>query len=160
FVPEGDRKYPAVLALHGYNGSPQGVLQAFIDSKSRAARTGLDGFVIAPEAHGNAFYRGPGEYEALAVLELVRDLYPLAPDRISVTGVSMGGTGAAQLGLRYSDTFSAAAPLCGYHSYFIRKDTSDRPLRPWEISQMHHWSTASWAGNGRHLPLYVAHGLK
>lgn len=160
FVPEGGRKYPAVLALHGYNGSPQGVLQAFIDSKSRAARTGLDGFVIAPEAHGNAFYRGPGEYEALAVLELVRDLYPLAPDRISVTGVSMGGTGAAQLGLRYSDTFSAAAPLCGYHSYFIRKDTSDRPLRPWEISQMHHWSTASWAGNGRHLPLYVAHGLK
>ncbi|HEU5076936.1 MAG TPA: alpha/beta hydrolase-fold protein [Polyangiaceae bacterium] len=160
FAATGGRKYPAVLALHGYDGSPQGVLEAFIDDKSRNARPGIDGFVIAPEAHGNAFYRGPGEYEAMAVLDLVRELYPVDPERTSVTGVSMGGTGSAELGLRYSDTFSAAAPLCGYHSYFIRRDTRDRPLRPWEVAQMHHWSTASWAGNGRHLPLHVAHGLK
>ena len=160
FDTKSGRKYPAVLALHGYDGSPQGVLQAFVDSKSRDARPGVDGFVIAPEAHGNAFYRGAGEYEAMAVLNLVRELYPLDPDRTSVTGVSMGGTGTAELALRYADTFSAAAPLCGYHSYFIRRDTSDRPLRPWEVARMHHWSTASWAGNGRHVPLYVAHGLK
>lgn len=160
FDARSARKYPAVLALHGYNGSPEGVLQAFIDDKSRTARPGVDGFVIAPEAHGNAFYRGPGEYEAMAVLNLVRELYPVDEARTSVTGVSMGGTGSAELALRYADTFSAAAPLCGYHSYFIRKDTSGRTLRPWEVARMHHWSTASWAGNGRHLPLYVAHGLQ
>ncbi len=160
FDAKSGRKYPAVLTLHGYDGTPRGVLEAFLDSKSRDARPGVDGFVIAPEAHGNAFYRGPGEYEAMAVLNLVRELYPVDADRTSVTGVSMGGTGTAELALRYADTFSAAAPLCGYHSYFIRKDTSARPLRPWEIARMHHWSTASWAGNGRDLPLYVAHGLK
>lgn len=160
FDRKSGRKYPAVLALHGYDGSPQGVLQAFVDSKSRDARPGIDGFVIAPEAHGNAFYRGPGEYEAMAVLNLVRALYPVDPERTSVTGVSMGGTGSAELAFRYADTFSAAAPLCGYHSYFVRRDTQGRPLRPWELSQMHHWSTASWAGNGRHLPLFVAHGQK
>jgi len=160
FDPKSGRKYPSVLALHGYDGSPQGVLQAFVDSKSRDARPGIDGFVIAPEAHGNAFYRGAGEYEAMAVLNLVRELYPIDPERTSVTGVSMGGTGTAELAFRYADTFSAAAPLCGYHSYFVRKDTQGRPLRPWEVAQMHHWSTSSWAGNGRHLPLFVAHGLQ
>jgi len=160
FDRKSGRKYPAVLALHGYDGSPQGVLQAFLDSKSRDARPGIDGLVIAPEAHGNAFYRGPGEYEAMAVLHLVRELYPVDPERTSVTGVSMGGTGSAELAFRYADTFSAAAPLCGYHSYFVRRDTQGRPLRPWEIAQMHHWSPASWAGNGRHVPLFVAHGLQ
>ena len=160
FEPGGNKRYPAVLALHGYNGTPQGILQAFIDSKSMRASPLVDGFVIAPEAHGNSFYRGPGEFEAMAVLERARRLYPIDSDRISVTGVSMGGTGAAHLALRYPDVFSAAAPLCGYHSYFIRRDVQGRVLRSWEESRMHHWSTASWADNGRHVPLFVAHGTR
>lgn len=158
--PNASRRYPAVLALHGYNGTPQGITQAFLDTHSDAPKAGIDGFVIAPEAHGNAFYRGPGEYEAMAALELVKELFPIDPERISVTGVSMGGTGAAELALRYSDTFAAAAPLCGYQSYFIRRDVQGRTIRPWETARMQHWSPASWADNGDHLPLYVAHGLR
>ncbi len=160
FEPGQAKRYPAVLALHGYNGSPQGILQAFVDTKSKRASPRVDGFVIAPEAHGNAFYRGPGEFEAMAVLERVRRMYPIDENRISVTGVSMGGTGAAHLALRYPDVFSAAAPLCGYHSYFIRRDVQGKPLRSWEEARMHHWSTASWADNGRHIPLFVAHGTR
>lgn len=160
FVPGTQKRYPLVLALHGYNGSPQGIIEAFLDSKSRSAKAEVDGFVVAPEAHGNTFYRGPGEYEAMSVLRLVRETFPIDEARISVTGVSMGGTGAAQLALRYSDTFAAAAPFCGYHSYFIRRDTRDRQLRDWERGRMHHWSTSSWAANGRHLPLFVAHGTQ
>ncbi len=160
YDPTSDQSYPAVLALHGYNGSPKGITQAFLDSKSDKARPSVNGFVIAPEAHGNAFYRGPGEYEAMDVLALARRLYHIDASRIGITGVSMGGTGAAQLALRYSDKFSSAAPLCGYHSYFIRHDTSGREIRPWEEARMHHWSTSSWAANGRHLPLFVAQGTR
>ena len=72
----------------------------------------------------------------------------------------MGGTGTAELALRYADQFAAAAPLCGYHSFFTRRDTKNRRLRSWEIGRMHHWSTSSWVENGRHLPLFVAHGTK
>lgn len=158
FDPAGARNYALVLALHGYNGSPEGIMHAFLDSHSQNASASVDGFVIAPMAHGNAFYRGPGEHEAMRVLGLAKRLYPIDPARVAITGVSMGGTGAAQLALTYPDEFAAAAPLCGYHSYFIRRDTRDRPLRPWEKARMEHWSTSRWVANGHHLPLFVAHG--
>src|SRR5262249_36498920 len=54
----------------------------------------------------------------------------------------------------------AAAPLCGYQSYFVRRDTAKRPIRPWETEQMHHFSPASFAERGRNLPMWVAHGTK
>jgi poly(3-hydroxybutyrate) depolymerase len=154
------RRYPLVVALHGYNGTPSSVLSAFldVDPHSRAAK--LDGFVLAPNAYGNAFYRGPGEHEVLSALDWVLAKYPIDRERVSITGVSMGGTGSAFIALRHADRFSAASPLCGYHSYFVRRDTSKRPTRPWEEARMHHWSPASWAENGRNLPLYVAHGTK
>ncbi len=147
-------RFPLVIALHGLNGSEQGILDAFLDSKR------VDGFVIAPYAHGNAFYRGPGERQVLATLEWALRRYPIDPDRVSVTGVSMGGTGTAHLALYYADRFSAAAPLCGYQSYFVRRDTSNRPLRPWERDRMAHWSPTSIAERGQYLPMWVAHGTK
>jgi len=160
FDPKNGKRYPAVLALHGHNGSPKGILDAFVDNHSLDATRSVTGFVLAPEAHGNAFYRGPGEHEAMAVLALAKRVYPIDDSRVAVTGVSMGGTGTAQLALRYSDDFAAAAPLCGYHSYFIRRDTRGKALSSWETARMHHWSTSSWAANGRHVPLFVAHGTR
>ncbi len=149
---------PLVLLLHGLNGSPAGVMKAYLDQQSDAPRVGS--FVVAPFAHGNAFYRGPGELAAMASVDFVKQQFSIDHRRISVTGVSMGGTGTAHLALRYADRFSAAAPLCGYHSFFVRRDTSGRRIRPWEADRMRHWSPASWAENGQQVPLYVAHGTK
>lgn len=158
FAPGGQKRYPLVVLLHGLNGTPERIMEAFLDTKSRAPSVG--GFVLAPHAHGNAFYRGPGEREVMAAVDWALATYPIDPLRVSVSGVSMGGTGAAHLGLYYAERFSAAAPLCGYHSYFVRRDTKNRPIRPWETERMHHWSPASLAERGRNLPLRVAHGTK
>lgn len=154
FAKEPNAKFPLVVALHGLNGTEQGIMDAFLDS------TRVDGFVIAPYAHGNAFYRGPGEREVMAAVEWALARYPIDPDRVSITGVSMGGTGTGHIGLRYADRFSAAAPLCGYHSFFVRRDTANRPIRPWEREQMQEYSPASIAERGRSLPMWVAHGTK
>jgi len=151
-------RYPLVLLLHGYTGSPASVMRAFLDSASDQPR--VDGIVLAPHAHGDAFYRDAGEAATLASLEWALATLPVDPDRVSVTGVSMGGTGTGYMALRYPDRFSAASPLCGYHSYFIRRDTSKRPIRAWERDRMHHWSPASWAENGRHVPMFVAQGTQ
>jgi predicted esterase len=160
YASHPERRHPLVVVLHGYNGTPSSVLRAFLDlgPGSRAAK--VDGFVLAPNAFGNAFYRGPAEHEVLAAIDWALRVYPIDPLRVSITGVSMGGTGSAFIALRHADRFSAASPLCGYHSYFVRRDTKNRPLRPWERHRMHHWSPTSFAENGRNLPLYVAHGTK
>jgi predicted esterase len=151
-------RLPLVVALHGLNGTPSRIMEAFLDSKSTAPS--VDGFVLAPYAHGNAFYRGPGELEVMQALDWMLATYPIDPDRVAITGVSMGGTGTGHLALRYAERFSRAAPLCGYHSFFVRRDTHHRPLRAWERERMHHWSPASWAENGNNLPMWVAHGTK
>ena len=160
FDPRAKRRYPLVVALHGYNGAPHGVMRAFLDSDSHGAVSGVDGFVLAPYAYGNAFYRGPGEHEVMRSLDWAMKTFPVDPERVSITGVSMGGTGTAQLAFFYADRFSALSPLCGYQSYFIRHDTSHRPLRPWEKDRMRHWSPTSWAENGRNMPMFLAQGTK
>jgi Putative esterase len=158
YAPGGAHRYPLVVVLHGYNGYPRRVMRAFLDSDS--STPAVDGFVLAPHAFGNAFYRGPGEHETMRAIDWVMKTYPIDPDRVSITGVSMGGTGTAELAFFHAGRFAAAAPLCGYQSYFVRHDTSGRPIRPWERARMQHWSPASWAENGRNLPLYLAQGTR
>ena len=49
------------------------------------------------------------------------------PDRISITGISMGGFGSWSMLARYPDFFSAAAPICGGGvSWYINTKT---PIR-------------------------------
>ncbi len=157
--PDAEVRYPLVVVLHGYNSTPQRALRAFLDQKG-TLRPRVNGFVLAPAAHGNSFYRGAGEASVLSALDFTLAQFPVDPDRVAITGASMGGTGAAEIALHHVDRFSAAAPLCGYHSYFVRRDTQGQPLLPWERALMHRFSTTSWADSGLHLPLYVAQGTK
>ncbi len=152
------RRYPLVVVLHGYRGNPGRVMAAFLGTESTRPHPGVDGFVLAPNAHGDSFYRGPGETEVLDLLDWVLATYPIDPDRVSITGISMGGTGASHFALRYPDRFAAAAALAGYHSYFVRRDIRGRRLRAWERHELTRWSPASWAENGHDLFLYVAQG--
>jgi hypothetical protein len=113
--------------------------------------------LVAPFGHGDAFYRHAGEDDVLRVLEEVRGAYRTDLDRTYMTGLSMGGIGAASVPFHVPDLFAAAAPLCGYHSYLIRSDTRG-VRRPWEQYLMEYRSNASWAENGLHLPLYIVQG--
>lgn len=158
YRPNGATRYPLVVLLHGYDGTPERIMTAFFGTDSKRPRPGVDGFVLAPAAHGNAFYRGPGETEVVDAIDWVVTHYPVDPDRISIAGHSMGGTGAAEIGLHYANRFSSIASLAGYHSYFVRRDVQGRPLRAWEWAELVRYSPASFAENGRDIPLYVAQG--
>jgi len=158
FSTADSKPQPLVVALHGYDGSPRRIMEAFLDNAGEGPTVG--GFVIAPEAHGNAFYRGAGERAVFDAIDWATATYPIDKSRISITGVSMGGTGAADIAFRDSERFSAAAPLCGYQSYFVRRDTAGKALRAWEKPLMHAFSPASLADSGHDIPLYVAHGTK
>jgi predicted esterase len=152
--------FPLVLVLHGYNGTPRRILDAFLDAEPGKPLNHVNGFVLAPAAHGNAFYRGPGERDVLELLNWALKSLPVDPSKVTITGASMGGTGTAEIALHYPDRFAAQAPLCGYQSYYVRRDTSGQPLRAWERKLMHRFSAASSADSGRHLPMHLAHGLK
>jgi predicted esterase len=176
YVPPGldrakDKKYPLVVLLHGLNSYPISIMRALfgLDDEKREpawkdrhfpSLPPVDAFVIAPYARGNTMYREIGEDDVLEAIAWARSAFPIDETRITVTGPSMGGIGAASLPFHFPHVFAAAAPLCGYHSYVIRADIASRPQRPWEKRLLEERSNVYWAENGEHLPLWIVHGRR
>ena len=165
------RTYPLVVALHGMNGYPLAMIRWLFggdDPKHDQAwedrHVGplppVDAFVIAPSGRGNTMYRDVGEEDVAEAIAWASATFPIDRTRITITGPSMGGIGAASIPLRRAGVFAAAEPLCGYHSLFVRRDVAGRPLRPWERFLAEERSAASWAENGEHLPLFIVHGTR
>jgi len=173
FVPpgyRGDRPWPVVVGLHGLNGNAHRMLPILVgqydasEDRTHAERVtppmpDVAALLVAPYGYGNTGFRQQGEYDVLRVTEEVARAYRTDPRRTYLTGLSMGGIGAAGVSLHNPDVFAAAAPLCGYHSYFVRGDTRG-PRRPWESFLMELRSNANWAENGMHLPMYIVQGTR
>jgi poly(3-hydroxybutyrate) depolymerase len=166
---ESERRYPLVVGLHGLNGRPMAMIRylfGFDDPKKEndwedrhlGELPPLDAFVVTPHTHGNTMGRDMGEDDVMRVLDWAEKTYPIDPDRVTITGMSMGGIASAAVALRHPDRFAAAEPLCGYHSYFVRRDVAGHPIRPWERILAEERSNVSWAYNGERLPLFIVHG--
>lgn len=172
--PDFDRakRYPLIVALHGMNGHPMQMLMwlfgrddpnhdgAWEDRHPRDDLPPLQAIVVAPDGHFNAMYREQGEDDVMRVLDWAIANYPVDEARVTITGPSMGGIGAAACALRHPDRFAAAEPLCGYHSYFVRGDIGGRPMRSWERRVAEERSNSYWAENGQLIPLYIVHGTR
>ncbi|MEO6417782.1 MAG: prolyl oligopeptidase family serine peptidase, partial [Polyangiaceae bacterium] len=164
-------KYPLIVALHGLNGKPMAMLRWFFgaddpkkdqdwEDRHLGVLPPLEAFVVTPNGHGNTMYRQLGQDDVMRALDDVMARYPIDATRVTVTGPSMGGIGAAAVAFRFPDRFAAAAPLCGYHSLFVRGDVKGKALRPWERFLGEERSNVAWASNGRDLPLMVVHGTQ
>ncbi len=171
YVPGTKKKFPLVVALHGLNGKPMAMMRWFFgqddpkreqdyEDRHVANLAPLDAFVITPNAYGNTMYRDLGEDDPMRVLDRIAARFPIDENRVTITGPSMGGIGAASIPFRHPDRFAAAEPLCGYHSYFVRRDIAGRPMRPWERVLAEERSNVDWALNGFALPLFIVHGTK
>ena len=141
YVPSGydaGSPWPLVVNLHGTSAgaSPEFVGQT---SEHYTADENAS-FVWAAERHGAILatphgrgiteFRGMGEHDVFRVIEEVRERYSVDGDRISLTGLSMGGTGTIELALHHPGFFAAAAPVGAAHSF------------PW------------LAPNGQHIPFW------
>ncbi len=171
FRPGTRRTYPLVVALHGLNGKPMQMIRWFFgkddpghdgawEDRHATKLRALEAFVLAPSGHGNSMYREMGEDDVLRALSWVKERYPIDASRVTITGPSMGGIGAAAIPLRHPSLFAGAAPLCGYHSTFVRRDVMGKRLRPWEQLLAEERSNVEWARNGQRLPLYIVHGTR
>ena len=171
YKPNGTRKFPLVVGLHGLNGFSMGVMRWLFGGDDPKHEQGwedrhvgtlpqADAFVITPFGHGNSLYRELGEADIMHAVEWAMRRYPIDPTRVTITGMSMGGIGSAAVPLHRPHVFAAAEPLCGYHSYLIRGDVSGHALRPWERYLAEERSNVLWAENGEHLPLFIVHGTQ
>ncbi len=103
-----------------------------------------------------------GRRDAIEVLDRVQRVHGTEPSRTYLTGHSMGGHGAWQLGATYPDRFAALAPSAGWISFASygggrraapSNDVQRLLLRAWASSD-----TLAMATNYTHHGIYILHG--
>ena len=122
FIPrnyESTTNYPLVLFLHGSgqsgtdNGAQFQVASPLV-FVSNANQTNYPCFMVAPQCPTTRDWINPVMVEA--VLELLTTLqseFTIDPDRVYITGLSMGGLGTWALITRDPSRFAAAVPMSG-----------------------------------------------
>jgi enterochelin esterase-like enzyme len=127
YLPSGyeksERRYPVMYWLHGRGGSQQGV-PAFAERLTKAMETGKAPAMIVVFVNGlpTGGYRdsqdGKQPVESIAIKELIPHIdstYRTVATREGrlIEGFSMGGSGAAKWGFKFSETFGSAGIFAG-----------------------------------------------
>ena len=117
FVPNAyDKSKPAplVIALHGMGGDENSYFLAYGQGafKLEAEKRGY--IVACPKGRKPAsMYMGDAEKDVMDVIAEMRRDYNIDPNRIYLTGHSMGGFGTWSVAMSHPDVFAAIAPVSG-----------------------------------------------
>ena len=133
--------WPLIVALHGaFSDHRHNLRRVFgLDNRPRendaeASRNELPlpdvpALVVSPFGRGELMgYDGLGGDDVMRVIADVRRAYDVDPERISLTGLSMGGGGTWQIGLRHPELFAALAPVCAVADYRRMVQPPDAPF--------------------------------
>jgi predicted peptidase len=120
FVPHdysGDKSVPAILFLHGAGRRGTDGRSQIIGGLANAIRERKETFpflVVFPQAREDEGWtpESAGGQRALAILKQVQSEYHIDPDRITLTGVSMGGQGTWSIAASEPNRWSAIVPIC------------------------------------------------
>ncbi len=118
------RKYPLVISLHAEEtnhavnlvqlfglGIPQTQIGLAL-GRGFPRLPDIDYIVACPFARGSIGYQGIAERDTYDVLADVERRYPIDPDRVYLTGISMGGGGALWLALTRPDVWAGVVAIC------------------------------------------------
>jgi predicted esterase len=144
FVPEAynedpQRQWPLLIWLHGAGnrGSDASILPGAGGPPSRIKNNDplLDAFIVlSPQVRSGQNWQSTTSQEQLdALVDAHVTRFRIDPERLIITGQSMGGAGTYSSIIRHPHKYAAAAPICGFG------DTS---------------AAASIA----HLPIWLFHG--
>jgi predicted peptidase len=111
------KNLPLVIFLHGAGergDDNQAQLKhgssLFASDKTRNDYPALVAFPQCPKGQ---WWSGDNLKNALALTHDLTSRYPVDPDRVYITGISMGGFGSWAAISAEPETFAAAAPICG-----------------------------------------------
>jgi pimeloyl-ACP methyl ester carboxylesterase len=154
------KKYALIMTLHGAGVEASGQIDcyapkdwAFVVAPTNRQRFGFD-------------WQDWGRLDALEVLDLVKEKYPIDTNRVYLTGHSMGGHGTWHIALAHPDLFAAAAPEAGwtcfqlYIPWFLQK--SYMFAEPGQIAirdmSLREDFTPDFVENAKNLPLFIEQG--
>jgi predicted peptidase len=112
---EQGKKWPLIVFLHGAgergddinlvkkHGPPK-----LLDAKNDLAVANF--IVVSPQCPANKWWE---PRDVITLLDEVSQKYDVDPDRVYLTGLSMGGFGTWETASRFPERFAAIAPICG-----------------------------------------------
>lgn len=121
FVPhtyDGKTPVPVILFLHGAGETKGGKMMPVQQGiaphiKGRQEKT-FPAIVVIPQAETRGWQAdGPNGKRAIAMLDATMKEYKTDPDRVYLTGLSMGGYGTWHAAFTYPDRWAAIVPICG-----------------------------------------------
>lgn len=120
FVPhdyDGSKAYPVILFLHGSGetkgGSKQPV-QVGIGPAIKERDKSFPFITVIPQSEKRTWKADSEDGQrAIAILDEVMKEYKTDPNRVYLTGLSMGGYGTWSLAAAHPKKWAAIAPVCG-----------------------------------------------
>ena len=112
YSPQGGKRWPLMLFLHGAGERGTNVQRVAIHGPPKLVKQGKDFpfIIIAPQCpEGDRWH----EDALLELLDQVMGQYAVDTNRVYLTGLSMGGYGTWKLGITHPEKFAAIVPICG-----------------------------------------------
>jgi predicted peptidase len=157
FVPDNwtdKQKWPVVLFLHGAGErGDDGLIQTEvgIGTAIRRDRSRVPAIVVMPQCRKNVWWSESAMADmAMAALAQAQKEFHGDPQRVYLTGLSMGGYGTWYLAGKYPGKFAAIAPICGgILMPDLARQQSPDDTKPYEEA----------AGKvGKNTPTWIFHG--
>jgi predicted peptidase len=110
------KKWPLVLFLHGAGerGDSLDLVKVHGIPKIVEEQSDFPAIAISPQCPQDGWWGAELQLDALeGLLDQVKKKYRVDPDRVYLTGLSMGGYGTWALAMRQPKRFAALVPICG-----------------------------------------------
>jgi predicted peptidase len=122
---KGDQKWPLVVFLHGAGetGADLSMVKKHGPPKL-AEKKDFPFILVSPQAPTWGW--NPEAVNGL--IDEIMTTYRVDPDRVYLTGLSMGGYGTWALACAYPDKFAAAVPICGGGNQVMASRLKNLPL--------------------------------
>ena len=144
-VPDGydpARRYQVRIQLHGGVGGR--ATNAPVGNGTVGTLTGAEQIYVVPYAWADAPWWGTDQVLNLAaIVDRVKRLYNVDENRVVLSGVSDGATGALYVAMRETTPFASILPLNGYIMVLALRDIDDGLI---------------FANNLRNKPLFAVNG--
>ncbi|MEI6578760.1 MAG: prolyl oligopeptidase family serine peptidase [Eubacteriales bacterium] len=136
YTPDGydeksDEKWPFIVFLHGSGERGDNIDIVWVNGPFRfencKEKPNIPFFMVSPQCPDNRIWGNFTESLNEFLDDMLKEL-PVDPDRVYLTGLSMGGTGAWNWGMENPERFAAMAPVCGTGIYWYAGILQNMPL--------------------------------
>lgn len=155
--PASAERWPVILFLHGAGERGADALRQTAVGLGAAIRLSPKDYpaiVVMPQTPADSTWIGAPADAALAALDRTLSDYRTDPDRIYLTGLSLGGNGTWNLAFRHPERFAAIAPVCGFVTRPARLPNA-RAIIPSDTGDAMFAALARRIGR---VPTWVIHG--